>query len=130
FPFNSLWTNNSDTPGMGIFNPQQTAPDYPLKNRPIPQIPSHVFPGMIPPPMPSMGARRTNSGQVYSGPMPPEYINIRMPMMHPQMMGFPSQVPNPNIVYDVEKRPPKSSELFDPNNPSNTSTPPKYRLRR
>ncbi len=89
-------------------------------------MPPHMYPGIMPPPMSGQpsGPRRNNSGnQIFPGPVPQEYVNMqRMGIVPPPIMGFPPQPTQQNITPTGAIRPPKSSELFDPNNPNNPPT--------
>ncbi|CAG8541257.1 10788_t:CDS:2, partial [Diversispora eburnea] len=123
-----VWNNSSDAPSMSIFNPsQQSSAEFPIQNVPgVPLMHPQMFPGMVPPPMSNptnTGPRRNNNGnQMYLGPMHQEYINNmqRFGMVPPPMTGFPNQLPPTNVTGAI--RPPKSTELFDPNNSSTFST--------
>lgn len=80
-----------------------------------------MYPGMIPSPMSGQpsGPRRNNNGnQIFPGPIPQEYVNMQR-MVPPPIMGFAPQPTQPNMTTTGAIRPPKSSELFDPNNPNN-----------
>src|SRR5688572_32073606 len=105
---------------MNIFNQPQTSSEFPVQNVPgMPMMPPHMYPGMIPPSMSGQpsGPRRNNNGnQIFPGPVPQEYVNMqRMGVVPPPILGFPPQ--------QTPIRPPKSSELFDPNNPNNPNNP-------
>ncbi|CAG8773519.1 14590_t:CDS:2, partial [Racocetra persica] len=123
--FNSVWNNNnnSDPPTtMGVFNPAQAPAEFSTQNTSgLTIMPPHMFPGFVPTPIsgPASGPRRNNNGnQMFPGPVPPEHVSLpRMNMMPPPIMGFPQQ---PASLAGAI-RPPKSSELFDPNNSGQSS---------
>ncbi|CAG8802427.1 11214_t:CDS:2, partial [Dentiscutata erythropus] len=112
-------TNNR--PSTFVPAPQQReGPFFNSNTSGLPMMPPHMFPGFVPPPIsgPSSGPRRNNNNQIFPGPVPPEHVNLpRMNMMPPPIMGFPQQ-PTP---LNGAIRPPKSSELFDPNNSTQAS---------
>ncbi|CAG8707580.1 20434_t:CDS:2 [Gigaspora margarita] len=99
-----------------VFQFAQASTEFSTQNTSgLPMMPPHMFPGFVPPPIsgPSSGPRRNNNGnQIFPGPVPPEHVNLpRMNMIPPPIMGFPQQ---PTALTGAI-RPPKSSELFDPN---------------
>ncbi|CAI2165045.1 7845_t:CDS:2 [Funneliformis geosporum] len=122
--FNPVWNNSSDSQ-TNVFNQSQTSNEFPVQNAPgMSMMPSHIYPGMIPPPMTGqpMGPRRNNNGnQIFPGPVPQDYMQ-RMGIAPPPIMGFPPQPTQPNMTTTGAIRPPKSSELFDPNNSNNLPT--------
>ncbi|CAG8536353.1 8836_t:CDS:2 [Cetraspora pellucida] len=81
----------------------------------LPMMHPHMYPGFVPTPIsgPASGPRRNNNGnQMFPGPVPPEHVSLpRMNMIPPPIMGFPQQPASLTGAI----RPPKSSELFDPN---------------
>ncbi|CAG8630750.1 3222_t:CDS:2, partial [Acaulospora morrowiae] len=122
--FNPVWNNSSDSPAMNIFNSSQASAEYPTQNTPgVPLIPQ-MYPTIVQPISgPNTGPRRNNGGNhIIPGPISPEYVNNvqRFGMAPPPMVGFPAQSTSSNVTGAI--RPPKSTELFDPNNPSALST--------
>ncbi|CAG8450738.1 5772_t:CDS:2 [Funneliformis caledonium] len=101
--FNPAWNNSSDSQ-TNVFNQSQTSNEFPVQNAPgMPMMPSHMYPGMMPPP--------SNDWTTRMGIAPP-----------PPIMGFPPQPTQSNMTTTGAIRPPKSSELFDPNNSNNPPT--------
>ncbi|CAG8577397.1 3108_t:CDS:2 [Acaulospora colombiana] len=111
--FNPVWNNSSDSHAMNVFNSSsQSSTDYSTQNAPgVTLVHPQMYHGIVPP---MSGPRRNNSGNhMIPPPMHQEYVNNVQ--RFPPMTGFPTQSAPPNVTGAI--RPPKSSELFDPNNP-------------